>query len=197
MQDLIAALGTNFVQSARSAGLSLRDVTASLAVLTRQGATAQLSATRLDYAFSLLAAPTDKAKKALSTIGLGAFQLAEDMRKPNGLLRAVQDLRKHLGTLPGGPEGIKANDVLVKAFGGARSFATIVALVQHTKDLKDDLQGARHPGGEVPALGGADSGDPVLQVPRGLEPHPGDLHQPRLESSHRRSQTRSRRSRAT
>lgn len=135
MQDLINALGTGVVPAARTFHLKLNDVTSALAVLTRTGATAQLSATRLRYAFALLAAPSAKATDIFNTIGLKQDSLAKDMRKPRGLLVALKDLRSHLATLPGGARGVAASQALSRAFGGARSFATISALVQNLGDL--------------------------------------------------------------
>jgi hypothetical protein len=54
------------------------------------------AASQMRMALLQMAAPSPKAKAALKEIGLGPTQLAEDMRKPQGLLVALTTLKDHL-----------------------------------------------------------------------------------------------------
>lgn len=133
MGDLTAALGTGILPAARSAGLSLSDVGAALATMTDNGVPATDAATRLRMTFSLLAAPTSQAQKALASVGISSTQLAQDMRQPNGLLVAVQDLKQHLED--SGKSAVEQNAVIAQAFGGGRTSSSIETLIEETDKL--------------------------------------------------------------
>lgn len=143
MDELVAALGTGILPAAKNFGLTLRDVGAALATLTDNGMRADESATRLRMTFSLMAAPTQKAKDALATIGLGAYDLANDMRGPNGLVTAVKDLNQHLQD--SGANATQQAAILSEAFGGGRTSAAILTLTQQVDRLstKYEMIGAQ------------------------------------------------------
>lgn len=96
MGDLAKAMGTGIMPSAKQAGLSLIDVGAAMATLTDNATKPIDAANRLRMSFSMMASPTQAAQKAFAAVGLKGTQLAEDMRKPDGLLVALEDLKKHL-----------------------------------------------------------------------------------------------------
>jgi len=96
MSQLTAAMGTGILPAAKSAGLSLTDVGAALATMTDNATPANEAATRLKTTFSMMAGPSQQAQKALRLIGMTGTQMADDMRKPNGLLVALEDLKSHL-----------------------------------------------------------------------------------------------------
>lgn len=133
MDDLVAALGTGVLPAAKSFGLGLQDVGAALATLTDNGMRADESATRLRMTFTLMAAPTDKAKGAFATLGLSAYQLADDMRN-GGIVPAMEDLNKHLKA--SGLSATQQAAVLSEAFGGGRTSAAILTLSQQVDRLK-------------------------------------------------------------
>lgn len=126
LEDLIGALSTGILPSAKTAGLSLQDVGAALAVMVDQGQNANMAATRLRMTFTLLAAPSDKAEKQLKRIGLSGDQFAATMQGPGGLLAALTLLRDHLEILPSKAEKFQ---LLARAFGGGRSAGAIMLLV--------------------------------------------------------------------
>lgn len=95
-QQLVEALGTGVLPSAKVAGLGIQDVSAALAVATDSGYQASSAAAQLGTAFHFLYAPTKKATDALASIGLQHDSLANDMHKPRGLLVALRDLKAHL-----------------------------------------------------------------------------------------------------
>jgi TP901 family phage tail tape measure protein len=132
MNDLASSMSSGILTSAKTFGLSLQSVGAALATMTDAGTPAQEAATRLRMSFSLLAAPTSKAQKVLATIGLSATDLAYAMRKPDGLVAAVQLLSDHLKGL----DKVHQGAVLSGAFGGGKSSATIMALVNNLGRLQ-------------------------------------------------------------
>lgn len=95
MQQLAQAIGTGILPKAASVGLTFEDVGAALATLTDNVTPANEAATRLGMTFSMMAAPTDKAKTAYKEIGMSTVQLANDLRS-KGIVGALQDLKSHL-----------------------------------------------------------------------------------------------------
>jgi len=107
MQQLAEAIGTGILPKAAAAGLSFEDVGSALATLTDNVTPANEAATRLGMTFSMMSAPTDKAKAAYEAIGMTSNQLANDMHGPGGLSAALTDLQNHLNkTYPAG-QGVK------------------------------------------------------------------------------------------
>jgi TP901 family phage tail tape measure protein len=98
-QDLNEALGTGLLSSAKVAGVSLQEVGAALSVLTDSGQHASSAGAQLATALHYLYAPTAKAQTALASIGLSGGKLAADLRKPQGILAALRDLRDHMAGL--------------------------------------------------------------------------------------------------
>lgn len=127
MQDLAQALG-NVLPQATTAGLSLTDVGAAMATMTDNGMPAADAATRLHMAISLMEAPTKAAQKALESVGVTQFQLADDMRT-KGLLPALQDLHDHL--VDSGKTADQQAAIINAAFGGGRSAGAIELLLNN------------------------------------------------------------------
>ena len=134
MQGLSMALATGILPSARSAGLAFEDVAAALATVTDNATPPDEAATRLRMTFSLLAAPTGKAQKALESIGISSSTLASDMRQPQGLLVALEDLKSHLEA--SGKSAVAQNEIVAHAFGGGRTSGTILTLLEEIDRLR-------------------------------------------------------------
>lgn len=153
MEKLAAAIATGVLPSFVSAGLKMNDFSASIATLTDNVTPADEAASRLRMTVALLAAPSKEAMKALTAIGLGVDEagravstrdkqlkaygitvakLANDMQKPNGLLVAVMDLKKHLAGLSQPQQAA----VLEKAFGGGRTSGAIMTLLNESDRLQ-------------------------------------------------------------
>ena len=96
MDQFNAAIGTGILPSAKTFGLSMKQVGAALALMTDEGIDSASAATRLRMSFSLLGAPSKAAEKQLKTIHLTGLQLAEAMRGPKGLIGAIGLLKEHL-----------------------------------------------------------------------------------------------------
>jgi TP901 family phage tail tape measure protein len=148
MDDLTAAIGTGVLPAAANFGLTLLDVGAAMATLTDEGMPAEQTATRLRMTFAMLGQQSGAAAKALEAIGLSASEanealshrqmlsdygihvtdLASDLRKPQGLLVALKDIKSHLEKA-----GLSAEEqaaVISKAFGGGRTSGAILGLMQ-------------------------------------------------------------------
>lgn len=126
MSDLLDALGTGLLPKAKNAGLSLQEVGAALAVLTDRGIPAQKAATQLGTTFALMQAPSKEAKKALADMGIGANQLRDELRGPNGLANVLETLQAGMQKV-GKERG--ATDIL-SAFGRSRQSGAILTLVE-------------------------------------------------------------------
>lgn len=134
MDKLAAAIGTGVLPSFKAAGLGMTDFGASLATITDNSTSADEAATRLRMTVSMMAAPTLKARDALASIGISSTQLADDMRKPNGLLVAVLDLKDHLEK--SGKTASEQNAIIAAAFGGGRSSGAIHTLLEESDRLR-------------------------------------------------------------
>jgi TP901 family phage tail tape measure protein len=129
MQDFIDAIGTGFLPSARSFGVSLSSIGSALALMTDEGIPANVAATRLRMTLSLLGAPSGKAADQLELIGIKGNQLANAMRSPRGIVSAVGLLKSHLDA-----SGLSATQqaiLLSRAFGGGRSSSAILTLINN------------------------------------------------------------------
>jgi TP901 family phage tail tape measure protein len=138
MGDLAQSMSSGILPAAKAFGVSLRSVGSALATMTDNGVPAADAATRLRMTFSLLGAPTSKAQTLLKTIGIGATDLATAMRKPGGLINAVQLLHDHLQGLT----KVQQAALISGAFGGGRSSSTIITLLGNLDRLKkkyDDI----------------------------------------------------------
>jgi TP901 family phage tail tape measure protein len=138
MEKLASAIGTGILPSFKSAGLGMKDFGASLATITDNSVGADEAATRLRMTISMMSAPTGPAIKALEKIGIGQFQLANDMRQPNGLLVAVEDLKHHLEA--SGKTAVEQNAIVSQAFGGGRTSSAILTLLGETDRLKSKYE---------------------------------------------------------
>lgn len=140
MGDLIAALGTGILPSAKQAGLSLQDVGASLATMTEQNVPAAAAMTRFRMMLSQLQAPTDKAAGALKELGLGPAELAKMLQRGD-FLGALGKLKSKLSDL----SKVEQGQVLSDIFGGGRTSAGALLLIGSLDKLgeKYDQIGAK------------------------------------------------------
>ncbi len=132
MGDLAEALGTGVLPSAKAFGLTFRDVGAALALMTDEGVPAAAAATRLRMTFAMMGAPTQAAAKALDTIHLKATDMAVEMRKPDGLVKALELLREHLKGL----SKVDQAAVLTRIFGGGKTSGGVLTLLNNLDSLQ-------------------------------------------------------------
>lgn len=145
----------NWGPTAATFGVSLTSAGAALAYMTDRGESAQSAGTKLAQVMAMMVGQTTQAGKLMGALGLseqavassneamaGAMatahvttsQLAEDLRKPDGLAVALNDLKSHLQGA--GLSADAANSVLVRAFGGGRQFKGLAELIENTGQLQ-------------------------------------------------------------
>lgn len=127
MQDLAHSLSSGVLSTAKQFGLSLQDVGAALATMADQGIPAEEAATRLRITIALLGAPTKIASDQLGKIGLTSRALADEMRGPHGLIGALTLLATKMNK--SGLDAVEQSQLLKTAFGGSRSSAGILTLI--------------------------------------------------------------------
>lgn len=159
-QDLNQSV-KNWVPTAATFGVSLNSAGAALAYFTDRGDTASTAGTKLSLIMTQMAGPskqantiykalglttgevTAKTKKIAQTLkdaGVSQSMLAADLKKPDGIVVALQDLKKHLEA--SGMSAAEANSALVRAFGGGKNFKGVAELLQNVDGVKtkfDDI----------------------------------------------------------
>jgi TP901 family phage tail tape measure protein len=139
MDEFNAAIGTGILPSAKTFGLSMKQVGAALALMTDEGIDSASAATRLRMSFSLLGAPSKAAEKQLGKIGLTGLQLADAMRGKDGLIGALTLLKDHLDK--SGLSASQQSQILSRAFGGGKSSSGILLMLNNLDVLeKKQLQ---------------------------------------------------------
>ncbi len=137
-QDLNEALGTGILSTFATLGLKVKDLGAGLAVLGDNNIRGAAAATRLRMGLMALVKPSSTAADAMAAIHLGTYQLAEDLRKPNGLLVMLTDLKQHMDGLTKTQKAA----TLASIFGGGRNSAAMLTLINQMGRLKskyDDI----------------------------------------------------------
>ncbi|MGO4470332.1 phage tail tape measure protein [Arthrobacter sp. M-10] len=150
LQDLNGALSTGILSTAATFGISIQSVGTALATLTDNGEHADEAATRLRMTFALMGSPSGAATKQLEALGLTAedakkstadmnavfaksglstTKLADDLRQPNGITAAMKDLKTHLENA--GLSASESDAMLSKAFGGGRTDAALLTMLQN------------------------------------------------------------------
>ena len=126
MDELVEAMGTGVLPAAKVAGLGMTDVMGALALFTDEGYKASSAAAQMSTALHFIYSPTDKASKALASIGLSGKLLAEDMHKPRGLLTALRHLQDNMQ----GMSEIEKADLMAKILPGGRGRILLVLMNQ-------------------------------------------------------------------
>jgi len=128
MTDLLEALKSGIVPTAKVAGLSLQGLAAALAMMTDEGVPAGIAANRLRTALLMMTNPTAKAQAALKSVGLNALDMAHQLQKPDGLVAALTLLRTHMESIH---DPAKRLQLIGELFGGSRSAGTIALLLNN------------------------------------------------------------------
>lgn len=151
MGDLVNAMGTGVLPTAKLAGLSLKDVGAALTVFTDEGFTAESAMNRFRTSLIMMQNPSKQAEKALQSMGMSGEKLGLLVRQKGGFQQALEFMRqrffafaKETGTKIGdlvkkpGEDAQEFVDRLgktrafaafAKAFGGSRTAGTIMLLM--------------------------------------------------------------------
>lgn len=95
MDELVTALGTGVLPTAKLAGLGIQDVMAALALLKDEGYGAYGAMAQFATALHFFTSPTKKASDAFKKLGLSQLDLADMMRK-RGMVPTLALLRSKL-----------------------------------------------------------------------------------------------------
>lgn len=138
MEDLAKSLSSGVLATAKQFGLTLTDVGAALATMADQGIPAEEAATRLRITIALIGAPTKLATAQLERIGLTQRSLADAMRGPQGLIGALDLLKAKMDAA--NLDEVEQSQLLKTAFGGSRSSAGILTLLNSLPLMKQKLE---------------------------------------------------------
>ena len=138
LQDFVTSLGSGIMPAAKNFGVSLQSVGAAMAFMTDRGVPATRAATYLRMALQKMGGnPTAPAEKILTSVGLGAHTLAYELRKPDGLLLALEDLKKHMDAA--GLNKVQQAADYSDMFGGMRGSMGVVMLLSKLTDGVSNL----------------------------------------------------------
>ncbi|MHB1808276.1 MAG: phage tail tape measure protein [Solirubrobacteraceae bacterium] len=131
-EDLNDALGTGLLATIKTLGLQIKDMGAALAVLGDNNMRGSAAATRLRMGLMMLVHPSTTATKTMEALGLSQLQLANDLRKPDGLLVMLKDLKAHLHGFTKSEQAY----ALAEIFGGGRNSAAMLTLINQMGRLE-------------------------------------------------------------
>lgn len=140
MPQFVESTGTAVLQTAKLAGLSLKEVGAAEAVFTDENMNANMSMTRFRTSLMMMAHPSKAAAGAMAELGFSAKQLGVTTRS-RGFGAALDLISKKYNdfvTKMTAKEGKKAalSDafaLMAGSFGGSRSASTIMTLVNQNQ----------------------------------------------------------------
>ena len=132
LSDLTESFKSGIVPIAQQFGLSFKQILAAAAGLTRVGIPANQVMARMRLTLTSMIAPTAAGQKAMATMGISQFQLADDLRKPGGLITALKDIKKHADAIGNKDE---SNNLIAQMFGKSRGMASIGSLLQQLTQI--------------------------------------------------------------
>jgi TP901 family phage tail tape measure protein len=175
LSAVVKAVGTGILPTAQALGLSFKDISAGLATLSDNATPIDEAATRFRTTLSLVEKPSQQAKAALESIGLTTTALAEDFRRPDGLLVAMEDLKGHLDkTFPLSDSHVLSLKAITAATSSYKTQLLQTGVSQKTAtDLSNKFAASLKAGGSaatlqaqtiLQAFGGAKSGATFLTL---------------------------------
>lgn len=127
MDELVTALGTGVLPTAKEAGLQLQDVMGALAILKDEGYGAYGAMAQFATALHFFTSPTAKATDAFKKLGMGQMELARTMRE-KGMVPALEEL--HTKLLEFSPDLTKQEKIMGEILPGGRGRVFRVLLNQ-------------------------------------------------------------------
>ena len=132
LQDLTDSFKSGIIPISQQFGLGFKQIVAAAAGLTRVGIPAAQVMSRMRLTLTSMIAPTAGGLAAMGQMGLSQFQLADDLRKPGGLLAALADLKSHAALLP---RNVADADIAAM-FGKSRGATGILSLLGHLGNIQ-------------------------------------------------------------
>lgn len=133
MSGFNEAIATGVLPTLNTLGVTLQSSGAALAYLADTGMTTSESMQALGRMALVASAPSAKMLKQLKAMGMSQFELANDMKKPDGIFVALQDLKRHMSA-----EGMDTNqqNAALKNLFGLYSVKTAANLMGNLDRLK-------------------------------------------------------------
>ena len=135
MQDLSEAMSTGIDAVAGKAGVSITALGGALATFGDNNIRGTKAAIYLRQTIMGIESPSAAAIRALKSIGLTSTQLGEDLRKPNGIVDAIGQIKGALDK--SGMDATEQASIIDKAFGGVKSGTGITVLLGEYDRLKN------------------------------------------------------------
>lgn len=132
LSDLTESFKSGIIPISQQFGLNFKQILSAAAGLTRVGIPANQVMARMRLTLTSMIAPTAAGQKAMSTMGISQFQLADDLRKPGGLLTALKDIKTHADALGNKDE---SNNLIAQMFGKSRGMASIGSLLEQLPQI--------------------------------------------------------------
>jgi TP901 family phage tail tape measure protein len=129
LEDLNAAFGTKFFTTAKQLGIPLEQAGAALDVFTKAGVPAETAANNMTTSFIKMLTPAKSAVPYLQQLGLSSDSLGQALQR-GGLSAALKELAEGYEHLVQTQGKFHANRAVLESFGGSRSGAPALALVQ-------------------------------------------------------------------
>lgn len=160
MQDLAASMSSGSLSMAKAYGVDLPSLGAALATMTNQGTPADAAMTRLKMTIATLGGPTKQSQQIMESLGVSQSEittrtqamsdalaksgvkyseLAADLKKPDGIVVALQDLKDHFQKA--GVSSEEQAAIITRAFGGGKMGSTIVQLYGSLDQVKNAYTG--------------------------------------------------------
>jgi TP901 family phage tail tape measure protein len=133
LMDLTESFKSGIIPVATKAGVGFKSLLAAVSGLTRIGVPANMAMSRMRLTLTSMISPTSMGIKALSKLGMTQFQLADDLKRPNGLNLAIQDLKMHMDAV--GNTDL-SNSYMAQIFGKSRGIASIGSLLQQLPQIQ-------------------------------------------------------------
>lgn len=138
LEDLNNAFQTKFFTTAKQLGIPLEQAGAALDVFTKAGVPAQVAANNMTTSFIKMVTPAKAAVPYLNQLGLTATSLGNDLQS-GGLSKALEALATGYQHVEETSGKAAANRAVLESFGGSRSGAPALALVQQQASYMQSL----------------------------------------------------------
>ena len=132
LQDFVNTVKSGYLVAAKDLGMSLASIGAGEARLSDITGNAQKSAQLLNTTLMKIVSPSAAATKIADTLGFSYNTMAVDLRKPDGLVVALEYLREKMKNLT----AIQRTSDIVEMFGGLRGGQGMMALMNNIGALQ-------------------------------------------------------------